>query len=67
MRQSGVLAAAGLYALSHNLPKLKRDNEIAHHLAKGIIMCDVLMTKKGQKSNIPYRFIYVFNINFICF
>ena len=46
MRQSGVLAAAGLYALSHNLPKLKRDNEIAHHLAKGIIMCDVLMTKK---------------------
>ena len=65
MRQSGVLAAAGLYALSHNLPKLKRDNEIAHHLAKGIIMCDVLMTKKAK--TIPYRFIYVFNINFICF
>ena len=35
MRQSGVLAAAGLYALSHNLPKLKSDNDIAHHLAKG--------------------------------
>ena len=35
MRQSGVLAAAGLYALKHNLPKLKRDNEMAHHLSKG--------------------------------
>ena len=44
MRQSGVLAAAGLYALSHNLPKLKRDNDIAHHLAQGIIMCDFLIT-----------------------
>ena len=28
MRQSGILAAAGLYALSNNLPKLKRDNQI---------------------------------------
>ena len=36
MRQSGVLAAAGLYALSHNLPKLKRDNEMAQRLTKGI-------------------------------
>ena len=35
MRQSGVLAAAGLYALSNNLPKLKRDNEVAQHLSKG--------------------------------
>ena len=65
MRQSGVLAAAGLYALSHNLPKLKRDNEIAHHLAKGIIMCDVLMTKNGidnlcskETSHLDMNFIF---------
>ena len=45
MRQAGVLAAAGLYALSHNLPKLKRDNDIAHHLAEGILMYGVLVTK----------------------
>ena len=37
MRQSGILAAAGLYALSNNLPKLKRDNEIAQKLTEGEI------------------------------
>ena len=35
MRQSGILAAAGLYALSNNLPKLKRDNQIAQKLTEG--------------------------------
>ena len=35
MRQSGILAAAGLYALSNNLPKLKRDNQIAQKLTDG--------------------------------
>ena len=33
MRQVGVLAAAGLYALDHNLPKLGRDHEIARRIA----------------------------------
>ena len=37
MRQSGILAAAGLYAISNNLPKLKRDNEIAQKLTEGEI------------------------------
>ena len=37
MRQSGILAAAGLYALSNNLPKLKRDNQIAQKLTEGEI------------------------------
>ena len=35
MRQSGILAAAGLYALSNNIPKLKRDNAIAQKLTEG--------------------------------
>ena len=33
MRQAGILAAAGLYALSHNITRLKSDHEHAKHLA----------------------------------
>ena len=49
MRQSGILAAAGLYALSNNLPKLKRDNEIAQKLTKGKIIFDLELTMKYIK------------------
>ena len=33
MRQSGVLAAAGLYALEHNLERLREDHALAEYLA----------------------------------
>jgi threonine aldolase len=33
MRQAGVLAAAGLFALEHNIDRLKEDHEKAAHLA----------------------------------
>ena len=33
MRQAGVLAAAGLHALEHNIPKLKEDHDNAQRLA----------------------------------
>jgi threonine aldolase len=33
MRQSGILAAAGLYALEHHLPELTRDHQHARLLA----------------------------------
>ena len=36
MRQAGVLAAAGLYALRNNLEDLKRDNQRASDFAKAI-------------------------------
>ncbi len=36
MRQAGILAAAGLYALEHNLPRLAEDHEKARVLAEGI-------------------------------
>ena len=36
MRQSGVLAAAGLYALEHNRPQLIQDNKNAQGLAHGL-------------------------------
>jgi len=36
MRQSGVLAAAGLHALSHNVHRLAEDHARAHRLADGL-------------------------------
>ncbi len=36
MRQAGVIAAAGLYALEHNIARLAEDHERAHRLAQGI-------------------------------
>lgn len=34
MRQAGYLAAAGIYALDHNIERLKEDNDRAKHLGK---------------------------------
>lgn len=36
MRQAGVIAAAGLYALQHHLPLLKEDHRRARELAQGL-------------------------------
>jgi threonine aldolase len=36
MRQAGVIAAAGLYALEHNVERLAEDHENAARLAKGL-------------------------------
>jgi len=36
MRQAGVLAACGLYAIEHNLPHLRQDHEQAAELAHGL-------------------------------
>jgi threonine aldolase len=36
MRQAGVLAACGLYAIEHNLPRLQEDHEQAAELARGL-------------------------------
>jgi threonine aldolase len=36
MRQAGILAAAGLYALEHNIPRLAEDHENAARLAQGL-------------------------------
>jgi threonine aldolase len=36
MRQAGILAAAGLYALEHNVDRLARDHENARVLAQGL-------------------------------
>jgi len=39
MRQAGILAAAGLYALDHHRPHLHRDHEKAQHLAERLAEC----------------------------
>jgi threonine aldolase len=36
MRQAGVLAAAGLYALQHNIKRLAEDHQHAQQLAEGL-------------------------------
>lgn len=35
MRQAGVLAAAGIYALENNVQKLKKDHSNAEEIAQG--------------------------------
>jgi threonine aldolase len=36
MRQAGILAAAGLYALEHNVARLREDHDNAERLARGL-------------------------------
>ena len=40
MRQAGILAAAGIYALTHNIERLKEDHVNAMALAKGLARID---------------------------
>ena len=47
MRQSGVIAAAALYALDHNWDRLAEDHDNAHHLAQG------LANIKGISIDVP--------------
>ena len=42
MRQAGILAAAGLYALEHNVQRLKDDHALAEKLAAGLMKYDAL-------------------------
>lgn len=48
MRQAGVLAAAGLYALEHHRPHLDRDHEKAHRLAHGLAECPPFTIDPGE-------------------
>lgn len=45
MRQSGVLAAAGLYALEHNVARLAEDHDNAAHLAAGLARIEGLSVR----------------------
>lgn len=55
MRQSGVIAAAALYALQHNVERLAEDNANARRLAEAIAeMPHVQMDPAGVDSNLVF-------------
>jgi len=50
MRQVGILAAAGLYALEHNIGRLKEDHEKAALLASGLREIDGIEVDYGDSQ-----------------
>jgi len=48
MRQAGILAAAAIYALEHNVERLAEDHENARILASGLAEIDVLDVKPDE-------------------
>ena len=55
MRQAGVLAAAGLYALDHRAERLAADHAMAKRLAEGIVAIEGLSTEPARvRTNIVY-------------
>jgi threonine aldolase len=52
MRQVGILAAAALYALDHNLPKLAEDHEKAQLLARAVSRTRGLAMARPAETNI---------------
>lgn len=56
MRQVGILAAAGLYALEHNLSRLAEDHANAHLLAHGLVDADGLTL---DTSKPPTNMVYI--------
>lgn len=55
MRQAGILAAAGLYALEHHVDDLGRDHDHAKRLAKGIAALDgVELDLDAVETNIVF-------------
>ncbi len=55
MRQAGLLAAAGIYALQHNVERLARDHENARNLAEGLSPIDgVKVAPGGAQTNMVY-------------
>jgi threonine aldolase len=53
MRQAGVLAAAGIYALEHNVERLAQDHENARALAAGLSRIDGIKVAPTQ-TNMVY-------------
>ncbi|MDT9599767.1 threonine aldolase family protein [Sphingosinicella rhizophila] len=55
MRQAGVLAAAGLYALVHNIERLEEDHKNARKLAAGLGRLNGVRSKWGEpETNIVF-------------
>lgn len=54
MRQAGILAAAGLYALENNIERLAEDHQNAQHLAKGFMEFPELEGKVQVHTNMVF-------------
>mmetsp|Transcript_5123 Transcript_5123/g.12273 ORF Transcript_5123/g.12273 Transcript_5123/m.12273 type:complete len:130 (+) Transcript_5123:219-608(+) len=55
MRQTGVLAAAGLYALTHNLERLSEDHEHARALGEGLAgLSGLHVNMDGIQTNLVF-------------
>lgn len=52
MRQSGYLAAAGLYALEHHIERLKEDHQRAKHIAAILSTCSFVKKIENVETNI---------------
>jgi len=50
MRQAGILAAAGLYALEHNVDRLKEDHANAATLAEGLRQVEAFAPNNPQTN-----------------
>ncbi|CQJ44777.1 low-specificity L-threonine aldolase [Yersinia rohdei] len=54
MRQAGILAAAGLYALEHNVARLKDDHDNAEWLEQQLRALDIEIVAPGAQTNVLY-------------
>jgi threonine aldolase len=55
MRQAGVLAAAGIYALEHNVERLRDDHDNARALAEGLAKIDgIEVAPGGAQTNMVF-------------
>ncbi len=55
MRQAGILAAAGVYALNHHISRLSEDHNLAKRLAAGLLDCSGIELDKAEPpTNMVY-------------
>lgn len=54
MRQAGILAAGGLYALEHNVQRLREDHDNAHWLAQQLTALGVEVLAPGAQTNMLF-------------
>ncbi|HWQ40294.1 MAG TPA: low-specificity L-threonine aldolase [Burkholderiales bacterium] len=54
MRQAGVLAAAGIYALQHHVERLREDHENARALAESLARIEGIRLAAGAQTNMVF-------------
>lgn len=63
MRQVGILAAAGLYAIDHHVDRLAEDHENAFRLARGIAEIPGLNCPQGEEPKAAWTNLVYFRID----